>query len=93
MHLRFTRYPLYKLHFSRVLLLLREWGKNTDGYRKCDLQTKWYRARFSTLETMRMGDLGKSMWDLLSCPETKPRIPALGVQSVSPWSNREVPYL
>ena len=35
----------------------------------------------------------QGMWDLLSCPETKPRIPALGVQSVSPWSNREVPYL
>lgn len=42
MHLRFMRYPVYKLHFSRVLSLLREWGKNTDGYRKCDLQTKWY---------------------------------------------------
>lgn len=59
MHLRFMHYPVYKLHFSRVLLLLREREKNTDGYRKCDLQTKWYTASFSTLETMRDGGAGK----------------------------------
>ena len=31
------------------------------------------------------------MWDLVPCPGIKPRPPALGVQSPSHWTTREVP--
>ena len=31
------------------------------------------------------------MWDLVSCPGIKPRLPALGGQSLSPWTTGEIP--
>lgn len=60
MHLRFMHYPAYKLYSSKVLLLLRV-EKKIDGYRKHDLQTKWYRARFLALEIVRDGGSGKEL--------------------------------
>ena len=37
--------------------------------------------------------LSCSMWDLVPWSGIKPRPPALGVQSLSPWTTREVPFL
>ena len=59
MHLRFMHYPVYKLYFSKVLLLLRV-GKKIDGYRKHDLQTKWYRAGSRPWRLSEMEELGRS---------------------------------
>ena len=38
-----------------------------------------------------MWALGCSMWDLVPWPGSKPRSPALGAQSVSHWTTRQVP--
>ena len=35
--------------------------------------------------------LSCSIWDLVLCPGIKPRPPALGAQSLSHWTTREVP--
>ena len=32
-----------------------------------------------------------SMWNLVPCPGIEPRLPALGVRSLSHWTAREVP--
>ena len=40
-----------------------------------------------------MPGLSCSMWDLVSCSGIKPRPPALGAQSLSHWTTREVQYL
>ena len=37
--------------------------------------------------------LSCSIWDLVLCPGIKPRPPALGAQSLSHWTTREVPTL
>ena len=36
-------------------------------------------------------DLSCGMWDLAPCPGIEPRPPALGAQSLSHWTTREVP--
>ena len=40
-----------------------------------------------------MWTLSWGMWDLVPWPEIKPRTPALGVQSLSRWTTREVPWV
>ena len=40
-----------------------------------------------------MQSLSCSMWDLVPWPGIQPRPPALGVQSLSQWTSREVPGL
>ena len=40
-----------------------------------------------------MWTLGCGMWDLVPRPEIEPRPPALGAQSLSHWTTREVPNL
>ena len=37
--------------------------------------------------------LSCGMWDLVPCPGIKPEFPALGVQSLSHWTTREVPQI
>ena len=36
---------------------------------------------------------GCNMWDLVSWPGVEPGLPALGVQSLSPWPTGEVPWV
>ena len=38
-------------------------------------------------------ELSCGIWDLVACPGTEPRSPALGVQSLSHWTTREVPQI
>ena len=40
-----------------------------------------------------MSTLSCSMWDLVPWPGIKPRAPALGAQSLSHWTTREVPHV
>ena len=40
-----------------------------------------------------MQTLNCSVWDLVPWPEIEPGPPALGAQSLSPWTTREVPNL
>ena len=40
-----------------------------------------------------MWTLSCSMWDLVPWPGIEPRLPALGVESFSHWTTREVPLL
>ena len=47
----------------------------------------------SKIFTCGMGTLNCSMWDLFPWPGIKPRPPALGAQSLSPWTTRKVPSL
>ena len=49
------------------------------------------RACGSSVFVAACGVFSCSMWDLVPYPRIKPRPPAFGVPSVSPWTTREVP--
>ena len=63
---------------------------HTVGYKKYQLTTFFSNLACQVLVVAcKMCSCG--MWDLVSCPGIKPRLPALGGQSLSPWTTGEIP--
>ena len=58
---------------------------------RCDTQDLRYLAY--GMFSCGKWSLSWSMWDLVPWPGIKPRAPALGVQSLSHWTTREVPQI